>query len=87
MSEKILYNSEGFELFKWYPMPIHGEVFNLPNDGKTDVPTEWLIFRLKDVVTGDIYSINFEGDLTYFRAKELCDAHNKVVDELQSLNK
>lgn len=81
--EKILYDSTNFEFDKWYVMPIHGELFDLPNDGKTDIPTEWMIFRLDRAGReGDVIPVNELNDFTYFRAEEICKAHNIIIDDL-----
>lgn len=78
---KVHYSSDGFEAFKWYPMPIHGEDFE--GQGKSKdvcLPTEWSIQMLEPgEADGDLGMAICQG-LSYFNAKEICDEHNKVID-------
>lgn len=75
MSEvKINYNSDRWKPDFWYATPIHGQDFD-----KDDVPTHWAIQMLDpEGMEGDMKLACFEA-MTYFLAKEICDAHNKVI--------
>lgn len=72
----------------WYVVPIHGGLFELPNDGKTNIPTMWGIAML-DIVSPNEDDRDMEimaNDMTYFNALEICVKHNGVMDDIKKGN-